>query len=337
MRAFVIDRAGHGAVQDVAAPTPGPGQAVIEVRRVGICGTDVGLYHADDARIRRARTDFPLRIGHEWTGIVVEVGEGVDDAWRGRRVVGDTMIGCGHCVFCGRGQHHVCPDRIEVGVRGGWPGAFAERLLMPVGSLHPLPDTVSDDAGALIEPAANAVRSVRAALAERTGRTLVVGPGAIGVLCALFACAAGADVTVLGRREGSLRLPRDLGLRTSLDGAAVADELWDSVIDATDAPSMPAYALDAVSPGGRVVLVGVSTSPSLVDTRQAVHKDVALIGILGGSAGITEAIAAMADGRVDALPLVGDTIGLADLDDELAGRRQRPDGSPPKVLVDPRR
>ncbi|WP_308797889.1 zinc-dependent alcohol dehydrogenase [Agromyces silvae] len=337
MKAFVVDRRGHGSVQQVEPPVAGPGEAVVEVRRVGICGTDVGLFEADDARIARARMDFPLRIGHEWMGVVVELGDGVDPAWLGRRVVGDTMIGCGECDACRRGHHHVCADRIEVGVRGGWSGAFAERLLMPVASLHPLPDEVSDEAGALVEPAANAVRAVRAALADRVGRVLVIGPGTIGVLCALFAAAAGADVTLLGRREGSAALPRRLGLRVSIDAAAVARETWDAVIDATDAPTMPAFALDVVAPAGRVVLVGVSPTPSLVDSRVSVHKDATIVGVLGGSAGIAEAIEAFATGRVDPVPLIAETIGLADLDGELAGRRAHADGSPPKVVVDPRR
>jgi threonine dehydrogenase-like Zn-dependent dehydrogenase len=251
-------------------------------------------------------------------------------------VVGDTMIGCGACVFCSRGEHHVCPDRVEVGVRGGWAGAFAEQLRMPVASLHALPEGVSADAAALVEPAANAVRAVRAALHRRVGRVLVIGPGTIGILCAQLAADAGAQVTLLGRREGSLGFPRALGLEAIADASAVAKQHWDAVIDATDAETSPEYGLRVVAPAGHVVLVGVSPTPSLVDTRLAVHKDVTVTGILGGSAGIAEAIELIAGHRLDPEPLIAATIGLDDLDDELSGRRDHGNGAAPKVIVDPR-
>jgi len=337
MRAFEVLRRGIGRVAEVDAPSPRSDEVVVAVRRAGVCGTDVGLFNGDGARIERARTTYPLRLGHEWAGVVVELGDGVDASWLGRRVIGDTMIGCGHCERCIRGRHQVCADRYEIGVRGGWPGAFAEQLPVPTRALHMLPDGVTDAVGALVEPGGNAVRAVDAALVERGTRMLVIGGGAIGLLTALFADARGAEVTVLGRRPDSLALAGRLGLTTAVGEESVTNRVWDAVVDATDSPDIPAHAADLVEPGGRVVLIGVSVTPSLIDSRVLLHKDVTAVGILGGSAGLDAAIAGYASGAVDPLPLVADTIGLGDLDDLLAGRRERDTASPPKVQVDPAR
>ena len=114
------------------------------------------------------------------------VGDGVDAAWLGRRVTGDTMLGCGHCAPCRSGRQHVCADRFEIGISGGWPGALAEQLPVPVTALQRLPDTVDATLGALVEPGGNALRAVRGAALEPGERLLVLGPGAIGLL-------AGAD------------------------------------------------------------------------------------------------------------------------------------------------
>ncbi len=126
----------------------------------------------------------------------------------GRRTTGDTMLGCGHCRRCLAGRHHVCADRYEIGIRGGWHGALAEQLLVPASSLHALPDALDDTAGAMVEPGGNAMRAVRAANVGEGDQVLVAGPGTIGLLAALFAEAAGARAHLLGPDERSLEFAR---------------------------------------------------------------------------------------------------------------------------------
>lgn len=336
VKAFLVPSQGEGVVGDVAAPTPGTGQVVIDVALAGICGTDVSIFHRDDERTGVTRTPRPLRPGHEWSGRVVEVGAGVSDEWLGRRVTGDTMIGCDRCSRCADGRHHVCEDRFEVGVRGDWPGALPEQLVMPIRSLYELPDSVSDEAGAMVEPGANAYRAVTAATIRSGFPVLVAGPGTIGLLCLLHALALGAEVHVLGVDAAALWLATSLGAH----GAWTADTLpmmpWDAIINATDDTTMPQRVCELVEPGGRVVLIGSGHAPATIDSRMLMSKDVTAVGILGGSAGLASTIAAYASGVVDPTPLIARTIGLDGVADALSTQTIRPGGRP-KTLVDPHR
>ena len=166
MRAFVITGPGHGAVQDVDPPSPAPGQVVVDVERAGVCGTDVEFFTGHMAYLRTGEARYPVRIGHEWCGVVARSGDEATAAWVGQRVIGDTMLGCGRCRRCLGGLQHLCAERFEIGVRGGWPGALAEQLLVPATTLHALPAGIGPVTGALVEPGGNALRAVRAALAR---------------------------------------------------------------------------------------------------------------------------------------------------------------------------
>lgn len=336
IRAFVLSAPREYSVQEVQAPVAGPGQVVVDVERVGVCGTDAEFYTGEMSYLRSAQASYPIRLGHEWCGTVSAVGDGVDAEWVGRRTTGDTMLGCGSCTRCAAGYHHVCESRFEIGVRNGWPGALAEQLAVPANSLHPLPDTVDAVAGAMVEPGGNALRSVRAAEISPGSRVLVLGPGTIGILVAQFARAAGAEVHLLGRSARSTDFARSLGF----DGVWTADRMppreWDAVIDASNAPSLPALAVDLVAPGKRVVFVGLAGTPSELDTRTLALKDVTAVGILGASAGLDGTISAYASGSVDPRPLVAATVGLESAGAVLSGWRPTDAGAGPKIHIDPR-
>src|SRR3954466_10544135 len=186
MRAFVLSGPRQSAVCDVQAPEAGRGEVVVDVERVGVCGTDVEFFTGEMAYLHQGFSSYPMRLGHRGAGTVAALGDGVDPAWLGRRVMGDTMLGDGTCRRCRRGHQHVCAHRQEVGIRGGRPGALAEQLAVPVSSLHALPDAVDAVLGALVEPGGNALRAARAAAVGPGERALVIGPGTIGLLTAMF-------------------------------------------------------------------------------------------------------------------------------------------------------
>ncbi len=328
---------GACSVQDVPPPTAQAGEALVDVARVGVCGTDVEFFTGHMAYLHDGHAAYPVRLGHEWCGVVSQTGEGVDPGWTGRRVVGDTMLGCGRCARCRSGRQHVCESRSEVGIRNGRPGALAEQLAVPVSSLRRLPDGVDDIAGAMVEPGANALRAARGADAGDGSRVLVLGPGTIGLLAAGFLRAAGAEVHVLGHTEASLAFARQLGL----DGAWSAPQLpplhFDAVIDASNAVELPALALELVEPGGRLVYIGLAATPSAIDTRTLVLKDVTAVGVLSGSPALADTIERYARGDVDPRPLVAATVGLDEVGAVLGGWRPDDAGPGPKIHVDPRR
>jgi len=337
MRAFVIDGPRTASVVEIEAPRPAPGGVVVEVARVGLCGTDAEFFSGEMTYLHDGQADYPMRIGHEWCGTVIRAGEGTDPAWVGRRVTGDTMIGCGTCERCLGGRHHVCASRLEIGIRGGMPGAMAGELAVPAHALLALPDSVDDTAGALIEPGGNALRAVRAAALAPGERLLVLGTGTIGLLAALIGRARGLEVHLAGRSPRALEFAASLGFA----GVSSVDELpvfrWDAVIDASSGAALPALALNLVEPGRRVVYIGLAGTPSPVDSRALVLKDVTAVGILSGSAGLAEAIALYAGGEVDPRPLVAATVTLEQAAEVLAGRRPATAGPGPKILVDPQR
>jgi threonine dehydrogenase-like Zn-dependent dehydrogenase len=335
MRAFVITGPRRAEVRDVDPPTAGPGLAVVDVERAGVCGTDAEFFTSDMAYLHTGQASYPLRIGHEWCGTVSAVGTGVDPLWIGRRVTGDTMLGCRRCDRCTAGRQHLCADRYEIGIRGGWPGALAEQLPVPVTALQPLPDSVDATLGALVEPGGNALRAVRAAALTAGERLLVIGPGTIGLLVAAIAQAEGVEVHVLGLTSTSLTFARSVGVHNAWDAATLPALRFDGVVDASNGVSAPAVALDRVEPGRRVVYIGLAGEASTVDTRTIVLKDVTAVGVLSASGGLAGAVELFASGQVDPRPLVAATVGLGDVAAVLAGERPDAWGAAPKVHVDP--
>lgn len=324
------------AVLDVEPPKPESGQVVVDVARVGVCGTDVEFFTGEMEYLRDGRARYPIRLGHEWAGTVAAVGENVDRQWLGQRVTGDTMLGCGHCARCRGGLYWVCAERIEVGIQGGVPGALAEQLAVPVTALHALPSSVDDTAGALVEPGGNALRAVRGAGLSTGERLLVQGAGTIGLLAALFAHSQGVEVHLLGRSQRSIDFARSLGFSDVWLADALPELPWHAVIDASNAAELPALALHLVEPGRRIVYIGLAGSPSLIDTRTLALKDVSAVGILGASAGLEGTIETYSAGAFDPRKLVAATVGLDRVGDVLAGWRPADAGQGPKILVNPR-
>lgn len=333
MKAFVIDGPRTAGVRDVPEPVAEPGEVIVEVTRAGVCGTDVEFFTGSMAYLNTGRERFPVRIGHEWAGVVHAVGAGVDGSWLGRRVTGDTMLGCGACARCVAGRHHVCASLVELGISRGRPGALAELVAVPAVALRALPDGVDDAMGALVEPGGNAVRAVRAAGLDRGERLLIAGAGTIGLLAAMFARADGMQVHLLGRSARSLAFARSLGFSETWTADTLPDLPWDGVIDASNAAELPALAVRSVEPGRRVVCIGLAGEPSLVDTREVALRDVTVVGILGGSAGLDGAIDAYASGAVDPRPLIAATVPLAQVASVLGGTRPAGAGDGPKVQV----
>ena len=321
-------------------PVAGAGEVVVDVERVGVCGTDVEFFTGEMAYLHQGHAAYPLRLGHEWCGAVSAVGAGVDPGWLGRRVTGDTMLGCGRCGRCRPGGTHVCADRCEIGIRGGLPGALAEQLAVPV--TRPARAARRRRRRGRRAGRAGRQRAARGRgrAALRAGdRLLVLGPGRSACWSRGSRAAQGAEVHLLGlTRRARSSFAAGLGFagawtRPTLPAAAVGR----GASTPRTRPACPALALDLVEPGKRVVYIGLAGQPSAIDTRTLALKDVTAVGILGGSAGLAGDHRAVRRGARRPALVVAATVGLDGVGRVLAGWRPESAGAGPKVHIDPRR
>ncbi|HYW26259.1 MAG TPA: alcohol dehydrogenase catalytic domain-containing protein [Terriglobales bacterium] len=312
MKAVVWRGIDRMAVEDWARPELAAGWVAIRPEAAGICGSEVEGYLG-----RQPNRRPPLVMGHEFAGVVVQTGPEVDPGWLGRRVAVNPIISCRACPLCRAGQRNLCTERRLIGVHE--PGGFAEQVVAPEANLLPLPEGVGPRHGALVEPLANGVHA--AGLAGQAppvaGAAAVIGAGAIGLLALQAAGAVSPDrLHVLeldaGRREGAAALgaaaahgsPGDLldALREDTGGLGA-----DFVIDAVGRESTRRLAVDAVRPGGTVVLLGLHDDETVFSGHDLVRREVAVTGSYAYTdADFARALALLASGRVGlgALPAV---------------------------------
>lgn len=313
MLALVLDREGARVVHDRAAPELAPGEALVRVRTAGVCDTDLQL--------ARGYMGFSGVPGHELVGIVDEC---ADASWVGRRVVADINAGCGTCAEClARGSHH-CPNRTVLGILGR-SGAFAERIAVPIASLVPVPDAVTDDAAVFAEPLAAALH-VRDELASTPERALVLGDGKLGLLIARSLVGAGVPTELVGRHARKLALAP--GARTWLDTDAVPGGA-DLVVEATGTEAGLERAIQLVRPRGTIVLKTTVAGKLSVDLAPVVVNEIRVVGSRCGD--LRRAVEALATGQVDPRPLIEARYPLARADEAFAHAGRR---GTLKVLVD---
>ena len=307
-------------VEDAPDPVAGPGDVVIEVKACGICGSDLHTY-LEGALVRPGQV-----LGHEFAGEVVEVGNGVTGIARGDRVTGIPIQPCGSCRRCREGYGHLCEHMHETGIGFGIPGAFADRLRIPNATrgvnVHALPEELSYEDGALVEPLAVAVHAVGRSGAGAGRTALVYGLGTIGLHVAQVLRARGAG-PVLGVDLSALRRRRaeELGI-VALDGgdvgAAVRGVLGerelDFVFECTGVPALVQGSIELVRPRGTVVVVALYDAPATIDTMQFMHKELTMVAsVMVTPEDFTESLELLRSGAAAGAPLVTHRASLADL------------------------
>lgn len=323
-------------------PRPGPGEVQLEVLWCGICGTDVEEYRSGPVFVPVETPNpltgraAPLTLGHEFSGRVVEVGPGVEALQPGDRVAADTLIFCGECYWCRRHQVTLCERLAALGLMAD--GGLAERCNAPAYTCLPVPDGVSDEAAALAETLAVAVRALRRGRLVLGERVAVIGAGAIGLMALQAAVAGGAAaVTVVEPMAERRRLALELGATaTFAPGADPAGEA-DLVVECSGSPRAVETALRAARKGGRVVLVGIYGGPSEIRFLDLVGGEKELIGSLSHvyDEDFAAALALLGRGVVRAEPLVSDRVPLARaLEDGLLALMREPEAHL-KILIRP--
>lgn len=310
MRRILVNSAEDIRVERVPFPeTPGEGQVLVHSRLVGICGSDT---HAAAGRHPFIR--LPYRPGHEVVGVVGAVGPGVVGLSKGDRVVVEPNLVCGRCRQCRDGRYNICRELAVFGCQT--PGGMADAFTIAADRLHPVPDGMSDEMAALVEPLATPVRAVRRAGIGPGSRVVVLGAGPIGLLTLVAARAAGAATVLVtdvlaGKRERAVRLGADSALDAAdpdlVDAAraAMAGEGADAVFDCVAVRSSMAQAAELLDKGGTVVVVGVPHGPTDVPLHLVQDREIAVLGsLMYVREDVLRAIRLLADGALTADELV---------------------------------
>jgi threonine dehydrogenase-like Zn-dependent dehydrogenase len=294
-------------LKDLPIPELKPHEALVRVLLAGVCRTDF--------EVLRGYRDFRGIPGHEFVGVV----EGpAGSPWLGRRVVGEINIACGACDLCLRGLSRHCRGRQVLGIKDR-NGTFAEYLALPAANLHQVPESMAAEAAVFTEPLAAALAVTEAVAHVAQNRILVVGDGAVGLLCSYVLALQGAEVHLAGHYPDHLRLAEPYGVSGFLEGNLTGGD-YDVVIEASGSPTGLALALQRVRPRGTVVLKSTYKGQYALDTAAVVVPEVRLLGSRCGP--FPAALRLLARGWVDPRPLIARSFPLAQGIQALAFARQ---------------
>jgi threonine dehydrogenase-like Zn-dependent dehydrogenase len=282
---------------DLPVPAPPPGEALIRVALAGVCHTDVEL--------TRGYYPYTGVLGHEFVG-VVERAPG-HDAWEGRRVVGEINATCGVCATCRAGRPTHCEHRTVLGIVNR-DGAFAEYVTLPVRNLHAVPDGVPDDVAVFAEPVAAAFEVLAQVAVSASDRVVVVGDGKLGQLVAQVLATTGCTLTVAGKHARKLAHLAARGIATTIE--PVAARSADLVVECSGRPQGIRDALTALRPRGTLVLKSTYAGDASLNLSAVVVDEITIVGSRCGP--FAPALAALASGAVDVVPLVEARCGLGD-------------------------
>ncbi|TDE11162.1 zinc-dependent alcohol dehydrogenase [Jiangella asiatica] len=256
MKAMVFTRPETVEMLDVPPPEAAPGDVIVDVRAVGICGSE--LHGIGPQTLRRP----PLIMGHELGGLVGN-----------RRVTVNPLLSCGECDRCVAGEDNLCRDRAIVGIDR--PGAFAEAVAVPERAIHEIDPAMTFETAAMVEPLANAVHALGLANPDPSDRIAVIGAGAVGLMCLLIARRRFARVDVCDLDAHRLETARRLG--ASSTATALQGE-YDVVIDAVGAEATHRASLDVLRPGGTAVWIGLQSREPGFDGQDIVREEKRVLG-----------------------------------------------------------
>lgn len=306
--AVLVTRPGEHRLIARAHGTPGPGQALVRVHSNGICQSDADLLRG----VRpRGLVRYPVTPGHEWSGTVERVGDGVPADLLGQKVVGESIRGCRLCEPCHVDRGTLCDEGYE---ETGFtqPGGMAETLVVPAHSLHVLPQDADLAAASLLEPAALAVATVLTAKADPGESVAVLGDGVLGLLITRFlATAAVGRVIVVGSRAERADMARAFGATVYVPCGEPLPGLCDVAIHTVDARATSRQVLSVLREGGRLVCTSTSPGAGPLDVVELVRRRLKVQPVLGASsAAWSLAVRAFAEGGLDTRPLITHTFSL---------------------------
>ena len=323
MKALVKYEAGPGnmEIRDVPEPTVGPGQVKIEIMEAGICGSDLHIYHSDIAIPVRP----PVTTGHEFSGVVTDVGEGVTAFKPGDRVVSETAYHyCQTCDFCREGFYNLCVERRTLGY--WFNGVFTKYTVVPAGRIHLIPDNVDFTTAAMTEPLACVVHAIYdLSRIVPSDVVMVSGPGAIGLMAMQVAKAHGATVVVTGtnmdldRLEMAKKLGADFAVNVQKeDVKAIFDSLSkgygpDVVLECSGSAPGVDSGLNLIKKRGYFVQIGLPGKKIEFDIEKVCYKELHFSGSLGSrNHSWRTALKLLAEGKVVLKPLAATKLPITE-------------------------
>lgn len=317
---------GEVEVQPTPVPSPGPTQVLIEVAAVGICGSDV--HYFDHGAIGDFVVREPLVLGHEASGTIRAVGSAVHDREVGQRVAMEPQETCGRCEQCLAGRYNLCPD-VRFFATPPIHGAFAQYVVLESHRAHPVPDSLSDEAAALIEPLSVGVWAAQKAQVQPGDRVLVIGAGPVGLLCADVARSRGAAwVGVSDTNDQRLAVAAARGANQTVN--ALAGPLIEQIdpvnviLECSGATPAVQGAFAVAAPAARIVLVGMGAATMELPVQTIQVKELVVTGTFRYANVYPAAIALAASGLVDLDGLVTSKFGLEQVTEALTVAKSDP-------------
>jgi L-iditol 2-dehydrogenase len=283
MRQAIMTSPGVIEFNEAPEPVPGKGEVLIRIQRIGVCGSDVHVWHG-----KHPYTSYPVVQGHEYSAVVEAVGEGVQDIKIGSKVTATPQEVCGKCQPCKRGDYHICDELKVQGFQA--PGVAQDLFVTTADKIVPLPDSFSYEQGALVEPVSVAVHAVNRAGSVKDKNVVVLGGGPIGNLVAQTAQAQGANVIITDLSDFRLAIAEKCKLlntsNPNIESLAAAsqrvfgNEGYDIAFECVGVESTMTEAVESIQKGGIIIVVGVFAEKAHIDLGLVPDRELRLVGTL---------------------------------------------------------
>jgi len=337
-------------IDEVEMPKPGRGQVKINVQKVGICASD--LHYYENGKIGDAEVKSPMIMGHESAGFVEEVGEGVEHLEKGDKVAIEPGVPCKNCELCINGKYNLCP-RVKFAATPPVDGTMSKYTIHDGTFCHKLPDNMTLEEGAMLEPLSVAIQAVFQGNVRLGDRVLVSGTGPIGLLCMLVAKAAGATcVSITSHTQAKLDKAKKLGADYAVnitdmepkeaaeasvavfsDVAMGVDKRADVVLECSGSESGIRTGIYATKSGGNFVMVGLGKSDLTVPLLDAEQREINIRGVFRYKGAYQIAIRLVSSGKINLQPLITHHYKLEDATKAFEKLRDG-DASITKIMVD---